>query len=92
MQFNSWDLGQRRAGEVVEINLTGSAANVRLLDTANLNAFKNGRSARGVGGHATSRRCGSPSRPMDVGTRSLTTAASPDVEVPASGCCGGQAV
>ncbi|HXC78578.1 MAG TPA: DUF1883 domain-containing protein [Candidatus Acidoferrum sp.] len=53
MQFNSWDLGQRRAGEVVEIKLTGSAANVRLLDTANLNAFRSGRSARGVGGHAT---------------------------------------
>jgi Domain of unknown function (DUF1883) len=52
MNFNYWDLGQQSAGTFVQITLSGDAANVRLLDSANYSAFKAGRSARGVGGYA----------------------------------------
>jgi hypothetical protein len=51
MQFNYWDLGQRSRGEVVEITLSGNAANVRLMDSSNYSAFKAGRSHRATGGH-----------------------------------------
>jgi hypothetical protein len=53
MQFNSWDLGQQAAGTVVEITLSGSTANVRLLDSANLIAYRNGRQHHYIGGLAT---------------------------------------
>ena len=51
MKFNHWDLGQQSAGTVVKVMLTGNAANVRVMDSSNFNSFKNGGSARGVGGH-----------------------------------------
>lgn len=51
MQFIQMDLGQRNAGEVVEITLT-SAANVRLMDSSNFSNYKNGRQHRYVGGLA----------------------------------------
>jgi uncharacterized protein DUF1883 len=35
MQFIHHDLGFRRAGEIVEITLSGNAANVRLMDSMN---------------------------------------------------------
>ncbi|MGH2819524.1 MAG: DUF1883 domain-containing protein [Actinomycetota bacterium] len=44
MQFHRWDLGHRSRGEIVEIRLSGNAANVRLLDGPSFNAFKEGRS------------------------------------------------
>lgn len=53
MQFNWWDLGQQAAGAVVEVTLSGNAANVRLLDGSNFNAFKSGRRHQYTGGHAT---------------------------------------
>lgn len=53
MQFNSWDLGQQTAGAVVEVTLSGNAANVRLLDSSNFSAFKNGRQHQYIGGHTT---------------------------------------
>ena len=37
------DLGHRERGEVVEVTLSGNAANVRLLDNSNYQAYKNGR-------------------------------------------------
>jgi hypothetical protein len=46
------DLGYRRAGDVVEITLSGSAANVRLLDSSNFQAYRNGRQHRYFGGLA----------------------------------------
>ena len=49
MKFIHNDLGQRRAGEIVEITLT-SAANVRLMDSSNLSSYKNGRRHRYIGG------------------------------------------
>lgn len=51
MNFIHNDLGQRRAGEIVEITLSGGA-NVRLLDSSNLNSYRNGRKHRFYGGLA----------------------------------------
>ncbi len=52
MQFIQHDLGQRRGGEIVEITLSGNAANVRLMDSSNFQSFRNGRQHRYVGGLA----------------------------------------
>lgn len=43
LQFIHTDLGQRKRGEMVEVTLRGSAANVRLMDTSNSHAYRNGR-------------------------------------------------
>lgn len=53
MNFNYWDLGQQPAGAIVQVSLSGNAANVRLFDTSNYNAFKAGHRATGYGGYAT---------------------------------------
>lgn len=52
MKFTHYDLGYLRGGEVVEVSLKGSAANVRLLDGANYKSFKAGSKHRFYGGHA----------------------------------------
>lgn len=52
LNFIHHDLGNRKSGELVEITLSGNAANVRLLDSTNLRRFKNGDSHRFVGGLA----------------------------------------
>jgi len=52
MNFNVSDLGSRRSGEIVEVTLSGSAANVRLMDSSNYHSFKSGRAHRYVGGLA----------------------------------------
>ena len=52
MRFVHHDLGQRRSGEVVEVTLSGNAANVRLLDSSNLTSYRNGRQHRYFGGLA----------------------------------------
>jgi Domain of unknown function (DUF1883) len=46
------DLGLRQAGDVVEITLSGNAANVRLLDSSNFEAYRSGRQHRFIGGLA----------------------------------------
>lgn len=51
-QFIHSDLGTRSRGDVVEITLSGSAANVMLMDTSNFNSYKNGRAFRYTGGLA----------------------------------------
>lgn len=51
-QYVLHDLGQRRRGEVVEVTLKGSAANVRLLDSSNLSRYKRGDQHRYHGGLA----------------------------------------
>lgn len=53
MDYQYYDLGSRRAGEVVEVSLSGSAANVRLMDSSNFSSYKNGRAHRYIGGLAT---------------------------------------
>lgn len=50
MNFVHHDLGHRKRGEIVEISLSGSAANVRLMDTSNFASYRNGRQHRYVGG------------------------------------------
>jgi len=52
MKFTQYDLGYKQRGEVVEITLSGSAANVRLMDSSNLQSYKNGRQHRYYGGLA----------------------------------------
>lgn len=52
MNFIHHDLGYRRSGEVVEISLSGSAANVRLMDSPNFSQYKSGRRHRYYGGLA----------------------------------------
>lgn len=51
MQFIHNDLGQRKAGEIVEITLT-SGANVRLMNSSDFSNYKNGRRHRYIGGLA----------------------------------------
>jgi DNA-binding helix-hairpin-helix protein with protein kinase domain len=51
-EFIHSDLGFRQAGDVVEITLSGSAANVRLLDSDNFESYRNGRQHRYIGGLA----------------------------------------
>lgn len=43
MKYSFYDLGQRQRGEIVEITLSGSAANVLLLDSSNYSSFRAGR-------------------------------------------------
>jgi len=50
MNFTHYDLGQKSRGDIVQITLSGSAANVRLMDTSNFNSYRAGRSHRYQGG------------------------------------------
>jgi hypothetical protein len=52
MKYTVYDLGNKKRGEIVEITLQGSAANVRLMDSSNYQNYKNGRSHRYTGGLA----------------------------------------
>ena len=52
MQFLQHDLGYRNRGEIVEISLS-SAANVRLMDSSNFQAYRSGRRHHFYGGQAT---------------------------------------
>jgi hypothetical protein len=52
MQFIHHDLGYSRGGEIVEVTLSGNAANVRLMDSSNFSSYKNGRQHRYYGGLA----------------------------------------
>jgi Domain of unknown function (DUF1883)/TIR domain len=52
MEFTHFDLGNKTRGDIVEISLSGSAANVRLMDSSNFQSYKNGRQHRYYGGLA----------------------------------------
>jgi len=54
MKFQYYDLGHQNGGEIVEVTLSGNAANVRLMDSSNYNNFKNGRRHTYYGGLAKS--------------------------------------
>lgn len=43
MNYTHYDLGQLNSGQIVEVTLSGSAANVRLMDSTNFSNFKAGR-------------------------------------------------
>jgi hypothetical protein len=49
-RFTHYDLGHVDAGRTVEVILSGSAANVRIMDSSNFNSFKNNQQHRYVGG------------------------------------------
>jgi hypothetical protein len=51
-KFIHHDLGSRSRGEVVEVTLSGNAANVRLVDTSNFNRFRHGQQHSYTGGLA----------------------------------------
>ena len=53
MKYTRYDLGHQHAGAVVEIKLSGNAANVRLVDSTNFGALQQGRQHRYHGGHVT---------------------------------------
>lgn len=50
MNFTHYDLGNLSSGQIVEVTLSGSAANVRLMDSSNFSSFKAGRQHRYIGG------------------------------------------
>jgi len=50
MKFTHYDLGYLARGTVVEVTLSGSAANVRLLDGSNFQKYQSGRQHRYYGG------------------------------------------
>ena len=50
MKFRQYNIGYQQQGNVVEVTLSGSAANVRLLDGINLQKYKSGRNHRYYGG------------------------------------------
>lgn len=54
MKFTHYDLGHVERGSVVVVTLSGSAANVRLMDSSNLSNFKAGRRHTYHGGLARS--------------------------------------
>ena len=49
-RFIHFDLGQCKGGEIYEIALSGSAANVQLMDSLNFNSYRGGRQYRYSGG------------------------------------------
>ena len=51
MRFHSWDLGHLPRGAIVEITLSGNAANVHLLDSSNFSSYRAGRHYRTYGGN-----------------------------------------
>ena len=52
MKFQHYDLGYLSGGEVVVVTLSGSAANVRLMDSSEFNSYRNGRRHSYYGGLA----------------------------------------
>ena len=50
MKYNYYQIGHQQRGNVVEVTLSGSAANVRLLDSTNYQSYRSGRKHRYYGG------------------------------------------
>ena len=50
MKFNHYNLGYKQRGTVVEVTLSGSAANVRLMDNSNFQNYHSGRNHKYYGG------------------------------------------
>lgn len=53
MKYQVYDLGTRNKGDKVEVRLSGSAANVRLMNSSNYSSYKNGRRHSYYGGLMT---------------------------------------
>ncbi len=67
MQFTQYDLGQKQGGEVVEVSLSGSAANVRLMDSSNFQSYRAGRQHRTSADTLRGQQYGSRSLTQDIG-------------------------
>lgn len=52
MKYIHHDLGQCSGGQIVEVTLSGNAANVQLMDSGNFSSYRSGRQYRYQGGHA----------------------------------------
>ncbi len=52
IKFNKYDLGNLKKDQTVVVTLKGNAANVRLMDSSNFTAFKNGHRHHYIGGLA----------------------------------------
>jgi hypothetical protein len=53
VNFSYYDLKQRSQGDMVEVTLSGNAANVFLVDSSNFSSYKNGRRYTYHGGNVT---------------------------------------
>ena len=53
MQFQYHDLGQLNGGEIVEVTLTGNAANVKLMNSSNFQSYKSNKRHTYYGGYVT---------------------------------------
>lgn len=53
MKFQHYDLGYLSGGEIVQVNLSGTAANVQLMSSSDFSSYKSGRRHHFYGGHAT---------------------------------------
>ncbi len=53
MQYQSYNLGNLKGGEIIEVTLKGSAANVKLMNSSNFSSYKSGRRHTYFGGHVT---------------------------------------
>lgn len=53
MKYQSYDLGQLNGGEIVEVILVSTAANVKLMDSSNFANYKSGRNHKYYGGYVT---------------------------------------
>ena len=51
-KFSYYDLGQLKSGQVVNVTLSGNAANVRLMDSSNFSSYRRGGRHRYYGGLA----------------------------------------
>ena len=51
MKFQQYDLGYQHRGKIVEVELSGTEANVQLLDSTNLQHYKNHGQFTYYGGH-----------------------------------------
>lgn len=50
MKYTHYNLGRKERGEIVEITLSGNAANVRLMDSSNFQNYRRGRRHKYYGG------------------------------------------
>ena len=54
MKFQHYDLGKLDKGRIVLVTISGSSANVKLMDSQNFQNYKSGRKHSFYGGHVTS--------------------------------------
>lgn len=53
MKFQQYDLGHLNEGEIIEVTITGSSVNIKLMDTLNFQNYKRSNKHKYYGGHVT---------------------------------------